>query len=110
MRVRKLDGVMMETCGAELAGAAVVPERLAELLEHVAQNLDAHAAWVGSEGAAAEQERAALLKVAAGYRAIASAALDTATVMRGLGDLPPAPHDPALWDRAAFARWMQRKI
>ena len=100
----------MESCGAELAESAVVPERIAELMQHVAENLVAHADWVGNASGAALREREALLKVAAGYRAIASAALDTAACMRGLGDLPAAPHDPARWDRPQFLEWMREKI
>jgi hypothetical protein len=30
--------------------------------------------------------------------------------MRGMRDLKPAPHDPALWDRPEFMRWMRKKI
>jgi hypothetical protein len=79
-------------------------------MEHVALNLDAHAAWVGNESAAAQLEHEAMLRVAAAYRGIARAAFDAAALMRGLGDLPPVHHDPARWDRAAFARWMRQKI
>ena len=100
----------MESCGAELAESAIVPEKIAELMQHVASNLEAHAAWVGDAVDAARQEREALLSVAEGYRAIASAGFSAAARMRGLAELPPAPHDPALWDRVAFARWMREKV
>jgi len=100
----------MESCGAELAESAVVPERIGELMQHVAENLVAHADWVGNDSGAAQRERDALLRVAEGYRAIASAAFDTATFMRGLGDLSAAPHDPARWDRSQFLGWMREKI
>jgi hypothetical protein len=97
-------------CGAELGDAAIVPERLAALMSHVAENLEAHAGWVGVETPAAAAEHEGLLRLAADYRAIAAAALRTAATMRGLRDLEPAPHDPARWDRAAFLQWMRRKI
>jgi len=100
----------MESCAAELAESAIVPEKVAELMQHVAFNLEAHAAWVGDAVDAARQEQAALLSVAEGYRAIATAGFSAAACMRGLADLPPAPHDPARWDRAAFVRWMREKI
>ncbi|HEU5076007.1 MAG TPA: hypothetical protein VFU02_17555 [Polyangiaceae bacterium] len=100
----------MESCGAELAESAVVPEQLARLMQHVAKNLEAHADWVGTDAEAARLEREALLGVAESYRAIARAAFSTADLMRGLADLPNAPHDPNKWDRQAFARWMREKI
>ena len=100
----------MESCGAELAESAVIPEKLAALMEHVAKNMVAHAEWVGTGGEASRAEHRALLDVAAGYRAIASAASQAAATMRALVNLEPAPHDPSRWDRAAFAAWMQQKI
>lgn len=100
----------MQSCGEELAESALVPERLAELFQHVADNLQAHAEWVGTESQAAASEHAGMLEVAADYRAIARAATHAARTMRGLGSLPAAPHDPARWDRAAWAAWMQRKV
>ncbi|HKO94623.1 MAG TPA: hypothetical protein VJU61_25890 [Polyangiaceae bacterium] len=100
----------MQTCGQELAQSALVPERLAELFQHVAENLQAHAEWVGTESDAARLEHAAMLEVAANYRAIARAATQAARSMRALETLPAAPHDLERWDRAAFNAWMQRKI
>ena len=100
----------MQSCGEELAESAIIPEKLAALMEHVAKNMVAHAEWVGVEGDACRAEHRALLDVAAGYRAIAASASKAATTMRALGELEPATHDPAAWDRAAFATWMQHKI
>jgi len=100
----------MESCGAELAESAIIPEKLAALMAHVAMNMVAHAEWVGSDGDASRAEHRALHDVAAGYRAIATAASEAAATMRALRDLEPAPHDPSRWDRAAFATWMHRKI
>ena len=79
-------------------------------MAHVAENLDAHARWVGEGTGAAEAEQAALLRLAGEYREIAAAATRAASTMRGLRELAPAPHDPACWDRAAFAIWMRAKI
>lgn len=100
----------MESCGAELAEDAVVPEHLAKLMAHVATNLVAHAAWVGKDSFAASQEHHWLLKVAADYRAIAAAATRAAANMRAMRHLAPAPHDEAVWDRIAFSNWMREKI
>jgi hypothetical protein len=98
------------TCGSELAQSAVVPELIGELLLHVTQNLEAHAQWVGASSEAARQEQAALRQVAADYRAVAEAAARAVQHMRAAAGLASPPHDPGSWDRAAFVRWMQRKI
>jgi hypothetical protein len=98
------------SCGAELAADAVIPELLSTLMAHVAENLGAHARWVGSATPASAAEHDALVGVAAHYRTIAQAAARAAAAMRGLVALEPAPHDPTALDRAAFARWMGRKI
>jgi len=100
----------MESCGAELAESAVVPEQLALLMAHVAQNLDAHAKWVGDATPAAAEEQRWLLKVADDYRGIAAAASRAVTTMRAMRDLAPAPHDPSRRDPAAFVTWMEKKI
>lgn len=100
----------MQSCGEELAESALVPERLAELFQHVAENLQAHAEWVGSESEAARAEYVAMLEVAADYRAISRAATHAGRHMRSLASLPAAPHDPARWDRTAWASWMRRKV
>ena len=100
----------MQSCGAELAQSAIVPERLAALLLHVSLNLVAHADWVGTASEAARLEHAALLQVAADYRAIAEAAGRAVQHMRDAAGLAPAQHEPSRWDRPSFVSWMQRKI
>lgn len=99
-----------ESCGAELAASAAIPEEFGRLFSHVAANLRVHAAWVGTGTDAASRERAAMLSVAESYDFMSSAAVKTATLMRSLSDLPPAPHDPSGLDREAFAQWMAVKI
>ena len=98
------------TCGEELANDAEVPELLSQLWDHVAQNLDTHAHWVGTDGEPARREHDCLRLIASEYRSIALAAERAAAIMRSMHDLPPAPHDPARVDRAALTRWMRRKI
>jgi hypothetical protein len=98
------------SCGAELSEDAVVPEQLAALMSHVANNMDAHARWVGSSSEAARSEREALTRLATHYRRIAASAAQAARSMRGMHELDAAPHDPARFDRQAFERWMRTKV
>jgi hypothetical protein len=98
------------TCGQELAADAEVPAALGALFRHVADNMDAHARWVGDATAPARRERDALADVAERYRAISSAAEGAAAAMAAMRELPAAPHDPARLDRAALAAWMRAKI
>jgi hypothetical protein len=99
-----------ESCGAELSRDAEVPQKLGQLMAHVARNLRAHASWVGTATPEATLEHDALQQVAAGYEAISAAAERTASTMAALRTLPAAPHDPKKLDRAAFADWMREKI
>jgi hypothetical protein len=98
------------TCGQELAADAEVPAALGALFRHVADNMDAHARWVGGATPPARREQDALADVANRYRAIASAAEGAAAAMAALRELRPVPHDPARLDRAALAAWMRAKI
>lgn len=98
------------TCGQELAEDAEVPELLAELWEHVATNMVAHAKWVGTATPEAAAEHDCLTHVAREYRNIAAAAERAAAIMRSMADQPAAPHDPSRADRVAQARFIRRKI
>jgi len=100
----------MESCGTELAEGAVVPELIAELLEHVSNNMVAHAEWVGTDTPDCAAENLALLRVAELYRSSAAAARCAADAMRSMQHLRPAPHDPSQWDSLAFSTWMTRKL
>jgi citrate synthase len=99
-----------ETCGQELSHSAEVPDQLARLFTHVAENMDMHAAWVGTKSPDASREHDAMRAVAEAYRKIATAASEAASLMRGLDGLPPTAHDPARLDRQALAAWMRTKI
>jgi len=99
-----------QTCGQELAAAAEVPLKWQALMDHVAGNMEAHAAWVGTEPGTAQREHEALRRAAAAYRAMAAAAGRAAAELQAARDLEPAPHDPARLDRPALARWMRAKI
>lgn len=99
-----------QTCGQELSADAEVPDALAVLMRHVAENLDSHARWVGRASHEAAREHDALADIARAYRAISEAAADASARMRAVRDLPAAPHDPARRDAGAFVAWMRRKI
>ena len=97
------------TCGQEIATDSEVPEKLAQLMSHVAENMEAHAKWVaGSSGGKLEHDR--LMVVAREYEAIAAAARRAARAMKDMRSVPPVQHDPALLDRAGQVRWMRAKI
>ncbi|HVV48852.1 MAG TPA: hypothetical protein VHG72_06125 [Polyangia bacterium] len=98
------------TCGQEMAESAEVPLRWQALMDHVAANMEAHAASVGTGTPAAAREHAAIRAVAREYRAMAAAAGRAAQAMWAMRDLPAVPHDARKLDRAAQLRWMRRKI
>lgn len=99
-----------QSCGQEMAQSAEVPRGWHALMDHVAGNMEWHARWVGVGSLAAQREHDALLRVAAEYRAMASAAARAETAMVAMKSLPPAPHDPSKMDRAGQAHWMRAKI
>ncbi|HEX3769452.1 MAG TPA: hypothetical protein VHV30_01250 [Polyangiaceae bacterium] len=98
------------TCGHELAADAEVPDLLARLIAHVAENMVSHAKWVGESSPGGELEAQGLQRVADHYRAVAAAAGQAAAAMRAMQDTPAAPHDLARLDRAALAKWMRAKV
>ncbi len=98
------------SCGKELADDAEVPLKWQALMDHVATNMEAHAAWVGANTDEARAEQDGLVAVANAYRAMADAAGRAAAAMTAMRDLAPAPHDPTRLDRAALGRWMTAKV
>jgi hypothetical protein len=97
------------TCGQEIAADSEVPEKLAQLMSHVAVNMEAHAKWVaGSVGGQLEHDR--LMVVAREYESIAAAAGRAAVAMKDMRSVPPVQHDPSQLDRAGQVRWMRSKI
>jgi hypothetical protein len=106
----ELDERSATTCGQEVAASAEVPEAWRDLMRHVAINLEAHAAWVGTGSPAAREEHDGLRRVAAAYLEMAEAADRASRVMRALRAVPAAPHDPARHDVGAFVAWMRKKV
>ena len=106
---KSMKGAEEATCGQEIAADSEVPEKLAQLMSHVAVNMETHAMWVaGSAGGNLEHDR--LMVVAREYEAIAAAAGRAASAMKDMRGIPPVQHDPALLDRAGQMRWMRAKI
>jgi hypothetical protein len=99
-----------ESCGTELAASSDIPEQFGSLFAHVAQNLRAHARWVGDGDTECKQEQDALIAAAAAYESVSSVCARTAELLRSFATLPPAPHDVAQWDRPAWEAWMRTKI
>jgi hypothetical protein len=106
---RSTTGIEEATCGQELAADSEVPEKLSQLMSHVAENMQAHAKWVAAS-ADGKMEHDRLMVVAREYEAIAAAADRAARAMKDMRDIPAVKHDPALLDRAAHVRWMRTKI
>ena len=77
------------TCGQEMAHAAEVPDRLATLFAHVADNMESHARWTDSSAMGAA-ESSSLIEVARHYRAIVDAAKKASVAMRSMERLPGA--------------------
>ena len=106
---KSLTGAEEVTCGQEIAADSEVPEKLAQLMSHVAANMEAHAKWVaGSAGGKLEHDR--LMLVAREYESIAAAAGRAASAMKSMQSIPPVQHDPSQLDRAGQARWMRSRI
>ena len=97
------------TCGQMMASKAVMPQKMSELLTNVADNLEAHAKWVGTKDKAAKAENDQLIKVAKEHRAIAASMKKTAETMQKGKDLAQAPHDMKTMD-PKMAEGMTRQI
>jgi hypothetical protein len=80
------------TCGEGLALNAVVPERIAALLNAMADVLQGHTRSLDAGNANARLERETYERLVRDQRAIASSLSALVEAMRSR-DLPPAPHD-----------------
>jgi len=98
------------SCGAELSEDAVIPEQLAALMQHLANDTEAHARWVGSATKDAEAEHDALTRLATQYRRVATFAAQAARTLHTMRDLDPAPHHPGRFHRQSFEASMRTKV
>jgi hypothetical protein len=71
---------------------SALPERIAQLLDHLAATLDAHLPSIDNADPAGQQEERAYRSLAAQYHDIADRLSRAADEMRGYADLPMARH------------------
>ena len=92
------------TCGKGLAAHARVPAKMAEFLETLAENLQAHVPTIDTSDPNGEAERAAYVRLSKEYDALATQLARTAQEMHDYRNLPAARHheqrleDPRLLD------------
>ena len=80
-------------CGRGLADQAVVPARIADVLEAVAMTLEAHTGSLDPDDENAHVERRVYDRLADGHRRVAAELRSLHEQMAGAYDLPPAKHD-----------------
>ena len=81
------------TCGKGLAENASLPAKLSELLDAVADNLEAHMPAIQRSNENGQMEFDAYALLVAEHRRIATSLLATAELMGSYRDLPMADHD-----------------
>jgi hypothetical protein len=81
------------TCGQGLAEHSQLPLALAELFDHVAENLEVHTDTLDLTDEHARTERDVWLRVAAQHRSIAAQLRANGELMAQYRDLPMARHD-----------------
>jgi hypothetical protein len=92
-----------DTCGQGLAANAVVPERMAALLDATANVLQNHIRSLNPADAVARLERNAYEHIISEQRGVASKLSSLARAMRSYRDLPMAAHDQrVLADRTSI--------
>ena len=82
-------------CGRGLADQAVVPARMADVLEAVSATLEAHTGSLEADDENAQVERRVYDRLADGHRRITAELRALHEQMAGAYDLPPARHDGA---------------
>ena len=84
------------TCGKGLAANAVLPAKLAELMDARADVLERHTKALDLTDPNAQTELDAYTKLARGHRDVARELASLAEQMAGYRDLPMARHDPTV--------------
>ena len=100
-----------QACGKGLADQAVVPARMADMIDAVAATLEAHTGALDLDDENAQVERRVYDRLADGHRRVAAELRSLREQMAGAYDLPAAKHDretlvgqPAL---SAYERYVE---
>ncbi len=104
------DGNMKtEDCAAMMRSLVPLPAKFAELMTAVADDMDGHAAWVGSsKDKTAKAEAAAMKKLGKDHREVATQMKKIVADMEAGGKLAPAPHDMTKADPKMGERLMKQ--
>jgi hypothetical protein len=108
-----MKGAAMEkqrTCGTGLAEHAVLPAKMGELLDSVADNLELHMQALDLSDSNAKLEYDAYLELANEHREIAAKLRTTANKLAGYWDLPMARHDPHVMSAPKLLEAFQRLV
>jgi hypothetical protein len=101
------------SCGQGLAEHSVLPAKLAELIDAVAENLELHMTALDLQDASSRIEHDAYAQLAAQHRNIAAQLNATARQMASYGDLPRGRHDEEAMSAPkflqAFEAFVQRE-
>jgi hypothetical protein len=84
-----------QTCGQGLAEHAVLPERIAPMIDALADNLETHVQALDLTDPDARAERDAYERLASQHRGIAAQLEAVGAEMAGYEDLPMGRHDEA---------------
>jgi hypothetical protein len=87
------EGQEEQTCGKGLAANAVIPERVAKLLEATANVLENHTRSLKEQGPKSNQELRAYERLAREHRSAAAQLSALAEAMKSYRDLPIVEHD-----------------
>ena len=98
------------TCGRGLADQAVVPARIADVIEAVAATLEAHTAARDPDDENAQVERRVYDRLADAHRRIAAELQSAREQMAGAYDLPPARHDTDVLGSPTAVRAYERYV
>jgi hypothetical protein len=99
-----------QTCGRGLAHHAVLPAKLAEVTEAMADNLQLHMAALALDDDAARMEHSVYLRLAEEQRQVAARLRRVAEEMAAARDLPMGVHDTQELASPAVAEAFQRFV
>jgi hypothetical protein len=99
-----------QTCGQGVADNAVLPARLAEVVEAMADNLQAHMQALELDDEPARQEHAVYLRLTEEHRQAAARLRGIGAEMAAARDLPMGRHDQQAMSSPEVAEAFQRLV